>query len=142
NPSLNVGVAMVTSRLGSWNLQGAAVGFQAGTSIGIECNDPRLLNAVFRNGSIWTAHSIFFPANGFPTRAAAQWWQINPNGSVIQQGQIDDPAGNTSYGFPSIGVNKNNDRSEEHTSELQSPYDLVCRLLLEKKKKKQKQHKT
>src|SRR5437867_11087293 len=28
------------------------------------------------------------------------------------------------------------DRSEEHTSELQSPYDLVCRLLLEKKKNK------
>src|SRR5207248_7818847 len=28
-------------------------------------------------------------------------------------------------------------RSEEHTSELQSPYDLVCRLLLEKKKNKQ-----
>src|SRR5207248_11062946 len=27
-------------------------------------------------------------------------------------------------------------RSEEHTSELQSPYDLVCRLLLEKKKTK------
>src|SRR5207248_9863768 len=25
-------------------------------------------------------------------------------------------------------------RSEEHTSELQSPYDLVCRLLLENKK--------
>src|SRR6266516_7270974 len=31
---------------------------------------------------------------------------------------------------PSAGL-----RSEEHTSELQSPYDLVCRLLLEKKKK-------
>src|SRR5438105_11096933 len=30
------------------------------------------------------------------------------------------------------------DRSEEHTSELQSRVDLVCRLLLEKKKKKQK----
>src|SRR5256885_7114427 len=27
------------------------------------------------------------------------------------------------------------DRSEEHTSELQSPCNLVCRLLLEKKKK-------
>src|SRR5207248_10988210 len=27
-------------------------------------------------------------------------------------------------------------RSEEHTSELQSPYDLVCRLLLEKKNKR------
>src|SRR2546426_3942644 len=30
-------------------------------------------------------------------------------------------------------------RSEEHTSELQSPCNLVCRLLLEKKKKLRKQ---
>src|SRR2546428_3308013 len=30
------------------------------------------------------------------------------------------------------------ERSEEHTSELQSRSDLVCRLLLEKKKKRQK----
>src|SRR5438105_11482263 len=30
------------------------------------------------------------------------------------------------------------DRSEEHTSELQSRVDLVCRLLLEKKKKNKK----
>src|SRR5699024_12335797 len=30
------------------------------------------------------------------------------------------------------------DRSEEHTSELQSRFDLVCRLLLEKKKKDRK----
>src|SRR6266566_8236078 len=33
-------------------------------------------------------------------------------------------------------------RSEEHTSELQSPCNLVCRLLLEKKKNKQKQRST
>src|SRR5437762_9694456 len=31
-------------------------------------------------------------------------------------------------------------RSEEHTSELQSPMYLVCRLLLEKKKKKRRHH--
>src|SRR5258708_19320191 len=31
-------------------------------------------------------------------------------------------------------------RSEEHTSELQSPDHLVCRLLLEKKKQNQQQH--
>src|SRR5438552_14073111 len=38
------------------------------------------------------------------------------------------------------GIDSNLDRhflrSEEHTSELQSPDHLVCRLLLEKKKKK------
>src|SRR5438874_5094362 len=32
------------------------------------------------------------------------------------------------------------DRSEEHTSELQSRRDLVCRLLLEKKKKKKERY--
>src|SRR2546426_7669882 len=34
------------------------------------------------------------------------------------------------------------ERSEEHTSELQSPCNLVCRLLLEKKKKKHKVQKS
>src|SRR5260221_1272757 len=38
----------------------------------------------------------------------------------------------TGYGLPSIS---DFNRSEEHTSELQSHSDLVCRLLLEKKKK-------
>src|SRR5699024_11425116 len=32
------------------------------------------------------------------------------------------------------------ERSEEHTSELQSRFDLVCRLLLEKKKQTEQQH--
>src|SRR5207248_8407878 len=35
---------------------------------------------------------------------------------------------------PSVVPAPRRARSEEHTSELQSPYDLVCRLLLEKKK--------
>src|SRR5699024_12790280 len=34
-----------------------------------------------------------------------------------------------------IACSVTNSRSEEHTSELQSRFDLVCRLLLEKKKK-------
>src|SRR3989475_1596464 len=37
-----------------------------------------------------------------------------------------------------IGVLESGGRSEEHTSELQSQSNLVCRLLLEKKKKIQK----
>src|SRR6266516_7385405 len=36
---------------------------------------------------------------------------------------------------PDLGPRRRHPRSEEHTSELQSPYDIVCRLLLEKKKK-------
>src|SRR5437667_6076105 len=45
----------------------------------------------------------------------------------------------TSRNFPALPrlflLRACNARSEEHTSELQSHHDLVCRLLLEKKKK-------
>src|SRR5258708_20134247 len=36
----------------------------------------------------------------------------------------------------SVALSRDGTRSEEHTSELQSPDHLVCRLLLEKKKHK------
>src|SRR5437773_6580220 len=39
-------------------------------------------------------------------------------------------------GVPPERLEEPDQRSEEHTSELQSHHDLVCRLLLEKKKKK------
>src|SRR5437867_7437417 len=39
-------------------------------------------------------------------------------------------------GVAPTGATEGVERSEEHTSELQSPYELVCRLLLEKKKKR------
>src|SRR5206468_12068568 len=40
-----------------------------------------------------------------------------------------------------VANHQRDQRSEEHTSELQSRSDLVCRLLLEKKKKKKRTHK-
>src|SRR5258708_34531090 len=56
---------------------------------------------------------------------------INPNGA--QGNWVDEYA--KFFANADISV-----RSEEHTSELQSPDHLVCRLLLEKKKKKAKTH--
>src|SRR5437867_5116507 len=44
------------------------------------------------------------------------------------------PQRSAGAGFPRDRRALGESRSEEHTSELQSPYDLVCRLLLEKKK--------
>src|SRR2546426_7818445 len=43
------------------------------------------------------------------------------------------------WGYMAVGdvLARTRRRSEEHTSELQSPCNLVCRLLLEKKKKKE-----
>src|SRR5256885_2704106 len=48
-------------------------------------------------------------------------------GDALGLGEHDARSGTASPGDPL--------RSEEHTSELQSPCNLVCRLLLEKKKK-------
>src|SRR5438552_12508253 len=48
---------------------------------------------------------------------------------------IEDAKGNYTEAARALGQNE---RSEEHTSELQSPDHLVCRLLLEKKKKNKK----
>src|SRR3989454_271029 len=44
------------------------------------------------------------------------------------------PMGRDTYGVRGMKLDAGDERSEEHTSELQSPCNLVCRLLLEKKK--------
>src|SRR5438309_4635103 len=44
------------------------------------------------------------------------------------------PAGGAVAAFPRRAAAARSARSEEHTSELQSQFHLVCRLLLEKKK--------
>src|SRR3712207_7831141 len=63
---------------------------------------------------------------GFPDPGTDPWVAVN-RGYEIQIDATDDPDSTTGaiYNF----------RSEEHTSELQSRQYLVCRLLLEKKKK-------
>src|SRR5438132_7137801 len=50
-------------------------------------------------------------------------------------------AGEVGRAVRKVGVQRDEQRSEEHTSELQSHSDLVCRLLLEKKKKNKKKEK-
>src|SRR5256885_12510393 len=57
-------------------------------------------------------------------------------GVRVQAGARGFPQGLVHHGrdTTSSGRNPRAPRSEEHTSELQSPCNLVCRLLLEKKK--------
>lgn len=62
----------------------------------------------FRNGTIWMAHAILLPADA-PTRSAVQWWQLAPDGAVVQRGRLEDPTGARFYAFPSIAVNASGD---------------------------------
>src|SRR5574341_1507910 len=66
--------------------------------------------------------------------------QGNPGFAASTRERLRETFFNTSRGqipLPWLGS-----RSEEHTSELQSPTNLVCRLLLEKKKNQQATPKT
>src|SRR5437868_9574515 len=54
---------------------------------------------------------------------------------------VDPDPPNVGEVDPRFELVRYGERSEEHTSELQSRFDLVCRLLLEKKKKKKKKQK-
>src|SRR2546422_8494104 len=58
----------------------------------------------------------------------------------VIRGSVLDVAVDIRRGSPTFGrwVGVELTRSEEHTSELQSRLHLVCRLLLEKKKKKER----
>src|SRR3712207_7921142 len=53
----------------------------------------------------------------------------------VEGGRERRPVGESRFGDHHVGVAARTARSEEHTSELQSRQYLVCRLLLEKKKK-------
>src|SRR5262249_4071134 len=74
----------------------------------IDSGDARIQNVVYRNGFLWCVHSVF-PAEENVLPATVQWWQIAPNGAVVQRGRIGDPSGATYFCFPSLGVNKSND---------------------------------
>src|SRR5258708_11947539 len=72
---------------------------------------------------------------------AFSWFACNPHREQILDRSIDRPVSAIAED-KLVAVNQvfhiREARSEEHTSELQSPDHLVCRLLLEKKKKMRK----
>src|SRR5437763_5384229 len=62
----------------------------------------------------------------------ASTWRAKPRSSSRVRDSTSGPAASTFEAATSVSATLA--RSEEHTSELQSPMYLVCRLLLEKKK--------
>src|SRR2546429_6105662 len=75
---------------------------------------------------------FFFSSRRRHTRCSRDWSSDVCSSDLLhgrpQRGRCSSPA-QPGAGFPQVA------RSEEHTSELQSRLHLVCRLLLEKKKK-------
>src|SRR5207248_11245778 len=90
-----------------------------------------------------TRRSSDLPSAGVPSSGAPAWSERLPRGQRLHVGvggRLRVRVGRDGVHLPAhaVGVERPElvrlcvaARSEEHTSELQSPYDLVCRLLLE-----------
>src|SRR5256885_5131834 len=84
-----------------------------------------------------TWHGILTIRPEFPPFLGSRG-RLLPEGPIPQRGTAEvrtagEPSTDLSGGAPSLLRCEDGLRSEEHTSELQSPCNLVCRLLLEKK---------
>src|SRR5699024_8089849 len=82
------------------------------------------------------AYEIARRSRGTPRIANALLRRTRDFAQIKGNGKIDQAI--AKYALKALNV----DRSEEHTSELQSRFDLVCRLLLEKKKPNKSIHRT
>src|SRR5688572_31661673 len=85
-----------------------------------------------------TLLSFFF---FFNDTATTEIYTLSPTRRSSDLFQKDMPCTCSSTRWPTAGCTNcatRRSRSEEHTSELQSQSNLVCRLLLEKKKKNKK----
>jgi len=90
---------------------------QAGSAFGIEVNDRRALDAVWRDNSLWLTTTIIPEAGTDVGETTAHWFKLNTSsvpGGVItldQHGDIggEDIAENTYTFFPSVAVNRNNE---------------------------------
>jgi uncharacterized repeat protein (TIGR01451 family) len=83
---------------------------QPGTTTDVSTNDPRLHNAVFRDGRLWTTHSAGYP-QVTADRTVVAWYELDPAASpnpIVQSSLIDGGSG-VHHFFPSIAVNANND---------------------------------
>src|SRR5207249_9931908 len=98
--------------------------------------------------SYHSAHYLYL--HSFPTRRSSDlsWWScLRKRCDYYEVYQAYGPADLTHIGYHAAEklalehrtdcvTRSEHERSEEHTSELQSRFDLVCRLLLEKKNTK------
>src|SRR5699024_11467526 len=85
---------------------------------------------------IWVMRHSWLRSSASKKPAQSRRWKKSPPRLHVRSAAIQIPAllhaAATPPATPPLVQSWNLDRSEEHTSELQSRFELVCRLLLEK----------
>jgi hypothetical protein len=85
---------------------------QLGSAIGIEVNDRRCLNAVWRNNELWVSATVYPAAGPDASQTTAHWWNLSATGGgapgLNDQGDVgaEDLGTGTYTFFPSVMVDK------------------------------------
>ena len=80
---------------------------QAGTTRELDTGDTRIVNAVFRNGLLYAAHTVAANWEEEENRSAIQWFQINPGAGKIVQHHIFGAQG-YDYFCPTVMIDGQN----------------------------------
>src|SRR2546426_6040918 len=86
-------------------------------------------------GTVYLARDIRFDSSVAVKVLRPELWTVEAEKQFVEEARILRRLAHANI-VPVHDVDERQGRSEEHTSELQSPCNLVCRLLLEKKKNK------
>ena len=90
-----VGGAPRTNPLGPWGTPGPGNFLPQSDGRGVDADDSRVGNAVFRNGHVWYAQTINLPPSsgvGYGLHTAVQWVELDTSGAFVQGGRIEDAA--------------------------------------------------
>src|SRR5437667_1247735 len=94
-----------------------------------------LLSSPLSHLFIFEKHGDHRYLHSFPTRRSSDLRSVRRAPRCVSQAAGRNPRQPELHPVLRRNSRRSDRRSEEHTSELQSHHDLVCRLLLEKKKK-------
>lgn len=105
----NFNLAFSTSPLGNF-ATGSSVANgntqpQKNDPVTINSGDGRFAESYQVGGNLWTTQHIYLPVTQPISRSAIQWWQLQTNGTILQNGRIDDASGKIHRAYPSIAVN-------------------------------------
>src|SRR5206468_6696036 len=97
---------------------------------------PTSPSSLFPYTTLFRSESLSFTTSYNMAADSLRWYPISVNArtTLFEKINLTGSSHFDPYMTDSLGRRRNISRSEEHTSELQSRSDLVCRLLLEKKK--------
>ncbi len=109
----NFSLAFSTSPLGNFatgsSLANGNTQPQKNDPVTINSGDGRFAESYQVGGNLWTTQHVYLPVTQPSSRSAIQWWQLQTNGTILQNGRIDDASGKIHRAYPSIAVNSAED---------------------------------